>query len=466
MKKFLLIGFCVIFLSACNQSGRENVFYNEGLKSLENYQYSSALEQFKKAINDDNSLSEAYLQASEILISKGQYDEALSILMVGSEKAKSKQEIFERIAYIKYKTRSFDEALTNYEKSLINSQNYRPAVIGKINCLIVQNRLDEAKLFIDNLPQEAIDQELQIIKALLFFDNQEKAKELLNIAKSGANSRLSEAARKLLAEFEKLATEDTKLVALANIVFIDLENSWYEVSLPITDTMIKLNEYYEGGFIYRGTINLYLSNFDAALADFGKALQLNPNDASTKVLAGQAYFGLDRDEEAKAAFTSALDISADQVLIAKVISLLLDQGESQLAADYIDKYKTLNHEVTPQILLLELTADNGSNQVEQAYAVAAEILKIIESQDQSYQASAYTEVGFAFFRHGDKATGIEYIKKGQALNRSSAIAYYYEGEVLTDQADYENARTALERAIDLDLEGLISSKARKLLEQL
>src|SRR4030042_3974228 len=97
MKKYILLFLIFVFIlgGICffvflNSKDEEVVITSvEYAKRAEEYlddrQYSKALEQFKFAINVDPTQTQYYLDASDIFLLKGKYDDAIAILTNGQE---------------------------------------------------------------------------------------------------------------------------------------------------------------------------------------------------------------------------------------------------------------------------------------------------------------------------------------------------------------------------------------------
>jgi len=462
IKKITVIA-ALIFLAACTTPAEQNQHFLKGNELLANNQYSGALEQFKLAINDNVFDAAAYIAAADILISKGQYEDALQILTVASEQAQGKQVVFERMGKLKLLTNNLDESLAFYDQALAIDPNMREGILGKVKVLALQEANEDLITYLSGLSLVESDHELQILRAIAEIDDLEKAKTDIDKA-AGSDGQIGEIAARLKEYIYLLDKPETKLFNLAQICFQVLSNGWNENAFPLTSKMIKENEFYENGYIYRGIILLKLGRADEAIENLLKGQNLNPKDEATKVLLAQAYF-LKNDTENGPKQVRAVTVFTEKNII-EILQLLADNDQFALTDEFIAKYQALDVRNLPLVKLAELKIYIEAGNYTKAKEVADILLPVADQFEFSKQAEAYALIGFANFKSGNKADGIEQIKKSQSLDRNNPLGYLYEAELLIDQSQFDGARSALERAIDLDFSGKIAIEAQKLLNEL
>ena len=69
-------------------------------------------------------------------------------------------------------------------------------------------------------------------------------------------------------------------------------------------------------------------------------------------------------------------------------------------------------------------------------------------------------LGWAFDKKGEKDNALKYISEARNTDPSFARAYYHLGYIYVKIENFSEAQMNLERAIDLDLTGDVSAKAR------
>ncbi|MFQ5493521.1 MAG: tetratricopeptide repeat protein [Candidatus Dojkabacteria bacterium] len=469
MKKLITVAIVsVLFLSACNTNPAENEFYNKGLDHLQNNEYSLALEQFRLAIDSDNGHSESYIEAADILIDKGQYDDAVSLLDGGKDHAREKPGIYERLAEVSFITGDLDKALEYYNQALKLDPESRTAMLGKINVLSLQGKTDALLSFVKNLNTGSLDQELKIVKGLVLLEERSLAIDMFDQAATGSNESLITIAERLSKLTELLESDpDNELFNLAKIAFAALDSGWFAVAFPITNLMVDSNEFYEGSYTYRGVIYLNLFNFDEAITNLKQAVKLSPDDSSIKILLAQAYFHAGEWESARSTLNRIKSSPKETIAnISQILNLLLEFERYNQANTFINRYVNTGGEVTPEFQILQLEVYLGIENFEKSQVVAEKLLDDIDQLAPERQARAYTLIAFSTFKAGNKADGQDMLTKAQSLDSTDPLSYLYEGMIDLDQENYDDAKAAFSRAVDLDFEGNVSARASALLAQL
>ena len=85
--------------------------------------------------------------------------------------------------------------------------------------------------------------------------------------------------------------------------YLTLNN--FELAILDFDKVIELEPDFVDAFIGRGGANYELKNFDLAIADFNKAVKLNQNAIVAYYLRGLCYQALSKFEQAEEDFTIA-----------------------------------------------------------------------------------------------------------------------------------------------------------------
>ncbi len=453
-----------ILLAGCTSGGGLSQHFVRGQDLLQNYQYSAALEQFKLAVNDNPSDYQGYIQAADILISKGQYQDALDLLLTGEKQVSQKQFIYEHLGRVSLLLNKPDEALGYYDQALAKDSKMRAAAIGKIRTLSVKESVSDLQAYFQQLDNSLADQELLILQAFAYVSQPQEGLRVLNQAKSMSNSRLSDLATELIDDYNQLGSKDTQLFSLAKIAYVALSNGWYEEALPMTTTMMSLNEFYDGGFTYRGIIMLKLNRSGDAINYLTKGVVLNPSDSTARIVLAHAYFLTNDSVKAKAQIKEITDYTEETVV--DMLTLLADNNEFDAGKEVITKITQNDVHRLMTVELAEIRVFIGLKDFASAKVLADTLLDSIDQFQANKQTEAYAYIGYVNFKTDKKSLGIEQIKKAESIDGSFALSFLYEGEFLIDQSQYEPAKQALQRAIDLDLQGNIASAAQKLLNQL
>jgi tetratricopeptide (TPR) repeat protein len=465
MKKLIsTVCLLAILVAGCTNGGGLSQHFLKGQDLLQNFQYSAALEQFKLAVNDNPTDYQGYIQATDILISKGQYQDALDLLLTGEKQVDQKQFIYEHLGRVSLLLNKPDVALGYYDQALAKDSKMRSAAIGKIRTLSVKESVPDLQAFFQQLDNSISDQELLILQALAYVNQPQEGLRVLNEAKTMSNSRLSDLATELIDDYNQLGSKDTQLFSLAKIAYVALSNGWYEEALPMTTTMMSLNEFYDGGFTYRGIIMLKLNRSGDAISFLTKGVTLNPSDSTARIVLAHAYFITNDAAKAKDQLKQITDFTEETVV--DMLSLLADNAEFETGKEIIAKFQQSDVRKVMNVELAEIRIYIGLKDFTSAKVLADTLLNSIDQFQANKQTEAYAYIGYVNFKTDKKSLGIEQIKKAESIDASFALSFLYEGEFLIDQSQYEPAKQVLQRAIDLDLQGNIAISAQKLLNQL
>jgi tetratricopeptide (TPR) repeat protein len=226
-------------------------------------------------------------------------------------------------------------------------------------------------------------------------DDSAEAHELMGVVKF-QQDRPSES----LAEFTRAAqlspptASELIVVALDYVKLKDLANAdkWMSVALEKAPDSVA-------GWRYMGGIKYSENRFDEAIAAYDKCLALHPRDVLAEDGLGRSYEGLSRDDDAAAAYRTALDwqshasIQYAQPLL-NYGSLLLRQGNAQAALGYLESAAALTP-ADAQVLAQLGETHLQLNQLSKAQAALEEAVKLTPNDSHLHWllASVYRKEG-------------------------------------------------------------------------
>src|SRR3989344_1254198 len=429
LKRIFIAAFLIAaILSGCTKSN-ENPYLTKGNNYLASNSYSLALEQYKLAINDDPELTDAYLQACKILIAKGKYQEAQDLLKQGSEYALLKTSIFVQLGDLSFSLKDYPAALNYYNQALEKDNTYQQAVLGKINSLILTNNDKDMNSFVENLDPAKLSQEMQLIRAVILIDDQNESLNSLKLAESGSDSNLAKQSAKIQELLTTYYTQEDKLFTLAQIAYEALTKKWDAVTLPISNKMIDINEYYEGGYIYKGTVYLHLGEYDIAETNLEKAQALNGNLSDTKILLAQVKFAKNKvaDGNKLLQFAKEPIATIEEEKFYNIIKLLVSAKQYQTATDFLGTYTAIRPVTLPGLQILQLQSFWGLDQFSETKAYAEELLTIKENFNNQELAIIYSNLGISQFYLGEKAAGLDSLDLANATDPTYAPGFYFAG---------------------------------------
>ena len=185
----------------------------------------------------------------------------------------------------------------------------------------------------------------------------------------------------------------------------------YEKSIMYYSRVLKLKPDLPDAFLNRGDAYLRKGDFDLALSDFSKAIEMNPNNVNAFLNRGDAYLEREDFDLALSDFNKAIELNSDNA------DVYIYRGNAYL------KYDKSN-------------------------LALADFSKAIEMN--SNDAAAYIIRGDAYFEHGDLNLALTDFGKAIELNPDNANAYIIRGKVYHKNGEFDLAKKDYEKAIELD----------------
>jgi tetratricopeptide (TPR) repeat protein len=322
---FCLLGATVV-LSACSSKNTErSEYYNEGIALLEAGKYSEALVSFKKAINENPSDTDSYLQAAEILIDKNQYEEAINILKNGIGFSEFDQKLFTKLGEVNFLKGDLSEALSNFNKAISIDNDNEAAVIGKITTLSHQQNTAELKSFVSKRIGKAESDEIQMLKGFILYENVDDALKVLNDVKD-KNDKITNA----IGIFDEIKASGYSTVLEMKLAREIINSGYGTLAIPIAEKTISENEFYEGGYLYKGIGFFLLGNLEEAENLLREAVRYNSSLSEGFLYLALVQAAASDTESANMNFQFALNFADNEMkknILRRLIDYLYDERD-------------------------------------------------------------------------------------------------------------------------------------------
>jgi len=198
-------------------------------------------------------------------------------------------------------------------------------------------------------------------------------------------------------------------------------------------------------FFMRGNEYYRQGNYDSAIAEYNKALQLNPNDASAYNNLGLAYESLGQYQKAIEYLQKSLQLDPNDALAYYNLGVAYGGlGQYQNAIEYFQKSLQLNpNNVEAYTNLGAAYVDLG--QYQQAIEYCQKAIQLDPNN-----ALAYNNLGVAYGSLGQYQKEIEYCQKAIQINPNYALAYYNLGTAYGSLRQYQKAIEYLQKSLQSD----------------
>ncbi len=453
----------LIILTGCTRTSVDVDYLAVGQDYLARSEYDEALTEFRRGIDEEPNNNLYSLAIADIYLKKGNQDEAIGIINSSfqlnphEKTANALGEIYLNIGDVESSTEWFEKALTLNDK-------YTPSLRGKAKTLALAGKVEETTRFINELPVESLDSNLMLMKAIVSLDNPTLAGEY--ILKS---TSLDEDTQELAKELRVALTaneENPNLHYSSTIVYILLNHGWYEFARVPLAKIITENPFYETAYIYQGLINLNTSQLDMAKENFQKSLEINSEGVDSIIFLIQTEF-LKGENEAALQRLSELTTNKLEKLNAQQLFTLLDilyKQDEFVSFDTI--YSTIPDEsqVPANTKIKYLKVLVGLEKYEQANSFYQD--EFMESKDLKAPEIAVVEIlnAYTLFKLNLTDDALDKVAKAEAADDTVAMVHLHKGLIFIEMEEFSKAKVALDRAVELDLEGSVTIDAKKGLE--
>jgi tetratricopeptide (TPR) repeat protein len=185
-------------------------------------------------------------------------------------------------------------------------------------------------------------------------------------------------------------------------------------------------------------------DFEAAIQDYRKVLELRPNTVEAKVNLGAALVRVGRFDEAIAMYRSALpSVSQKNSVLMNIALAYYKKGDFENAREQLETvHKAQPNDVRSAILLGDTYLRLGK------FDAAVALLEPLEAKNSQNLDFEYV-LGSALIQSGRRRDGVSRIEQ-VAESGNSADAYMLAGMTLSQMNEFEKARHDLDAALRLN----------------
>jgi tetratricopeptide (TPR) repeat protein len=450
-------------------------YIKEGDTYLSKKEYSKALEQYKLAINTDPTYAESYIKASDIYILKSNDSEALDLLQKGIPYVVNPDEIYSRIGIILFDQEDIQGAVDALEKSqAINPHNPKSAKNLIKAYIYFPEKKDKAITILSELDISGSEDDLwkNYYLALLSIPDTFKVIQYIDTLKFEGQTDIEVNIKSLQDTVHTIqANPDNKIKNNALFAYELIKAEFYPIALPLLDEIISENDEYYASYMYEGICYLQMKNYDKAVERLSKATVIAPTELQPWIFLAESYVLSNNQQLAIESYEQALALDKTQEQVqydyAKTLVHFGLYTQAKLEYKKLIELKNTN-EMKYKIELSLIDLDYG-NEIEEGFQNAKEVVDNwdgFQTSEKSFRAEALDALGWAFDKKGEKDNALKYISEARDIDPSFALAYYHLGYIYVKIENFSEAQMNLERAIDLDLTGDVSAKARIELDHL
>ncbi|ABM79600.1 tetratricopeptide repeat-containing S1 family peptidase [Prochlorococcus marinus] len=200
-----------------------------------------------------------------------------------------------------------------------------------------------------------------------------------------------------------------------------------------------------GGYFLRAYAKKKLKDYQGAIADYSKALEINPEDANTFNNRGNAKHGLGDYQGAISDYTKAIELDPQHALAYDNRGYSKHDLKDYQAA-IADYNKAI--EIDPQYAIAYNNRGTAKDDLKDYQGAIADYNKAIELDPQ--HAFAFSNRGITKRNLGDTQGAIADYNKAIEINPQNAIAYNNRGLAKSNLGSYQEAIADCNKAIQID----------------
>lgn len=450
-------------------------YFSKAEEYFKDKQYSNALEQYKQSINADPSNTDAYVKAASIYMLKAKYDEAFQLLKNGESIVENPDMVHYLMGKILIEKNDLEGALKYLEEA--NSQNpdnWENTISLVKTYSYYPDRKDKALTALNKI---GIDEGIGFVYknyylALLSYDNIGSVLTYLAKASPEAEGDLKTNIDNFISVATKVQNDPEDLVQNYTLLAYELIRAeLYHTAIPLLEKVISENDEYYAAYMYAGVCYMNMNSLDKALEYLSKSSNIEPNEIQPRLFLAQVYTLQNNQQQAIDTYEDALNIDKENETLrfdyAKTLirfdlfrqARLEYQELIELNTENLVRYKI-------ELALLDLDHMEDSKEGLRLAKEVVENWEDFQTADTSLQAKALDALGWAYQKNQQKDEALKYLKRALEIDKYLPSAYYHLGVIYAEIENYTEAKGNFERAIDLDLDGTISSKAANELEKL
>jgi len=240
---------------------------------------------------------------------------------------------------------------------------------------------------------------------------------------------------------------------------------------------IEINPNNAEAYCNRGFVYTLKGNADQAILDFNKAIEINPNDVTSYMGRGMAYAKTGNLDKAIFDLTKTVEISPNdpKVYAARAPIYLMKKDYDKSWAD-VHKAESLGYKIRPDVIDALKKASGkekiGNNltqvsipknempmygnlpRTEQEKEADAEFIKTVITQNGSKEAAVKQSLGYAwdYVGKGDLKIAMRRFNQTWLLDPNNAQVYYGFGTILKKEGKFDEAIKMFDMAIEIKLD--------------
>ncbi len=439
---------------------------SEGHALYEKKEYTKSIAKFSEALEEQPSNAEAYLGITTILLEKGYMQEAEEVAQEAALRLDNTDvaRIFVNIGDKYFMLEEHQNAQEMYELSFEKDKSDLQVGLSLARFWIDREDIDKAIKHLDSVSsRDKSNYEYLVLRSYLSLDDFSKGSSFINDVDLNDISNESDKERvRRLREIYSLDADSLHKVTYLAGEYINAKYPYLAIEI-IEKQEENIEEYWDGQY-FLGKAYLDHGDYSKAVEKLSNAVALEVEDVDLYMNLARAHLlsdNLDRALQNYRLAASNTNLLEEYYVVQEYVSVLLENNMLSSARTSLLELLEDNNNPWIYLLLCEVTYIQKN---------LAEMYKYIGELQASSSLTPAEERELLKYRILHALEDIknenelsELIRLYQNIEEYNAEAFLFEGQFLAYQEDIGPAEVALHRAIELDLEGEITQRARRIL---
>jgi len=475
MKKVLKSVFLILvvisagfLLSGCTVSEEKIAEYNKIVSEadvlIEEKEYTPAIEKLSNALNLIPSKPEALEGIVDIFILKNRLEDATKLIDESGVELndKDRAKLYVSIGDAQYFVKNYERALYNYQLAKGMDSDNREASFGMAKSYIQRGKIENAKSMLKaNYIGDMLIESKLLLSYIEAINDFEEAKGLVEDIEPGDQWR--EAYTEWISVLDSLNTDelynDTKL----GKQYLDVGYPYLTIALLEPD-LDKMDEYIDGLYILGKAYYEY--------GEYDKSIELLENSSSLSDLNQYIYWVLARDYYLKddinnsmSYYDSAISYGgkkAEETLYIEYLDILVKENLTEKALEVMRKAELLFKKEWVYMYYMDIYSLRGDNEKFEYYMNGIEYDELDTEQKANYLYSK----GRYLIKDAQLEEAQRSIDIFWELNKYDPRYNLLSAQLSFEKGQLDESRDYAKKAIEYDLNGVVSQDAQKLLAQI
>lgn len=457
-----------IFLTGCT-SGQDSQnatsLVGEAQTLFVNREYKKAVDKYNEALNLDPQNEDGYLGLVTLLLEKGYLAKAEEVAKEADNRVSDKKvaEIYTLIANKYSVVGDYSNAIRLYEVVLGKDKSSNDVRVSEGEAALKQGKISDANKYLGGVPNNSDDARYLLVKAYIAANNWKDADGFLsNINESTYKGDTKDKVAGLKKVYALSDSDQMYKVTMLAREYIQSGYPYLAIDL-LEKQGDTFAEYWDGQY-FLGRAYYDFKNYDKAIEKLNNAVSLGVDDAGMYALLAKAYVVKGDVEKGLSLYEKAIsfiDIKTQDYIVKDYLGVLMSNNLYNKAKNLLTSLVKNNDYPWVRLLLCDIyySQDDSAKMKEQMDSLD----KFTNLSSGEQKQLARYRVLYALKNSKDSEAISALITTYEGFDKYNPEVYLFKGKLDIFMSKNDEAKTMLEKALELDTTGEFNDEVMKIL---